>query len=69
MYHVCTGDTSTRLAAMALAVGAPPVAAEAVHLLGGDELGAAPGDLGLLRSAASSQLRAVELGDAQATGR
>ena len=44
-----TGAVSTRATASAVAVGAPPVAAEAVHLLGGDELGAAPRDaLGLV---------------------
>ena len=41
------GPLSTRHAAIARAVGAPPVAAETVHLLGGDEVGAAPRDLGV----------------------
>ena len=49
------------------AVGAPPVAAEAAHLLGGDEVGAAPRDrLGLVVLAAGQDApAAVELADAQ----
>ena len=49
------------------AVGAPPVAAEAVHLLGGDEVGAAPRDrLRLVVVAAGEDSPApVELGDAE----
>ena len=49
------------------AVGAPPVAAEAVHLLGGDEVGAAPRDRFPLVVLAAGQdpPRAVELADAQ----
>ena len=49
-----------------VAVRAPPVAAEAAHLLGGDEVGAAPRDVGIVgASPASTQLAAVELADAQ----
>ena len=49
------------------AVGAPPEAAVAVHLLGGDEVGAAPRDrLGLVGIAAGEEAPApVELADAQ----
>ena len=49
------------------AVGAPPVAAVAVHLLGGDEVGGAPRDrLGLVGLAAGEEAPAtVELADAQ----
>ena len=42
MCHTGTGVTSTRHAAIVVAVGAPPVAPVAAHLLGGDEVGAAP---------------------------
>ena len=46
------------------AVGAPPETTEAVHLLGGHEVGAAPGDL-RRRLAGQLPARAVEFGDAQ----
>ncbi len=51
----------------ALAVGTPPVPAEAVHLLGGDEVGAAPRDrFGLVGLAAGEHPPApVELADAE----
>ncbi len=57
-------DTSDRQRG---AVGAPPVAAKAVHLLGGDEVGAAPRDrLRLVVLAAGEDSPApVELGDAE----
>ncbi len=50
-----------------VAVGTPPVAAEAVHLLGGDEVGAAPRDrVGFVEVAAGEHPpTAVELADAQ----
>ena len=67
MCQRCTGAVSTRATAMHVAVGAPPVAAEAVHLLGGDEVGAAPRDalrfVGIV--AGEDAPSAVELADAQ----